>query len=78
MTSDIRNILGHTNIFDNLNEIDEIERIESSKYRVDKEEKSYVFALYELEQFEKLKMNHLLMKFWNMQALTHLRYTRKA
>lgn len=55
MTSDIRNILGHTNIFDNLNEIEKIERIGSSKYRVDREEKSYVFALYELDQFNEIE-----------------------
>lgn len=55
MTSDIRNILGHTNIFDNLNEIDKIERIGSSKYKVDKESKSYVFALYDLDQFDDIE-----------------------
>lgn len=55
MTSDIRNILGHTNIFDNLNEINKIERIGSSKYKVDRDEISYVFALYDLDQFDDIE-----------------------
>lgn len=55
MTSDIRNILGHTNIFNDLNEVEKIERIASSKYRVDMEGKSFVFALYELDQFDDIE-----------------------
>ncbi|WP_308749287.1 kanamycin kinase [uncultured Anaerococcus sp.] len=55
MTSDIRNILGHTNIFNNLGDFDRIEKIGSSKYRVDKDGISYVFALYDLDQFDNIE-----------------------
>lgn len=55
MTSDIRNILGHTNIFNNLGDFDRIEKIGSSKYRVDKDGLSYVFALYDLDQFDNIE-----------------------
>lgn len=45
MTSDIRNILGHTNIFKELDETCSIERIGSSKYKVKKNDK-FLYFLY--------------------------------
>lgn len=55
MTSDIRNILGHTNIFKELDETCSIERIGSSKYKVKKNDKFFVFSLYELDQFDDIE-----------------------
>ncbi|WP_311481885.1 phosphotransferase [uncultured Anaerococcus sp.] len=55
MTSDIRNILGHTNIFKNLDQVSNVEKIGSSKYKVEKGDKSYVFALYELDKFDEIE-----------------------
>lgn len=55
MTSDIRNILGHTNIFKNLDETYEFQKIGSSKYKVDKNDKSYVFALYDFDQLDEIE-----------------------
>ncbi|WP_311491701.1 kanamycin kinase [uncultured Anaerococcus sp.] len=55
MTSDIKNILGHTNIFKKIETVDNIEKIGSSKYRVEKENKSYVFALYDLELLDDIE-----------------------
>lgn len=55
MTSDIRDILGHTNIFSNIEEIDEIEKIGSSKYKILKDKKAYVFSLYNLDQYDDIE-----------------------
>ena len=55
MTSDIRDILGHTNIFSKIEEIDGIEKIGSSKYKVLKDGKAYVFSLYSLDQFDDIE-----------------------
>lgn len=64
MTSDIRDILGHTNIFNDIDEIDQIEKIGSSKYKILKDNKAYVFSLYNLEQFDDIeneaKINEVL------------------
>ena len=55
MTSDIRDILGHTNIFNEIDKVDEIEKIGSSKYKILKDQKAYVFALYDLDQFDDIE-----------------------
>lgn len=55
MTSDIKNILGHTNIFINIDAVDKVEKIGSSKYKVEKDGKSYVFALYELDLYDEIE-----------------------
>ena len=55
MTSDIKDILGHTNIFNGLEEILEIEKIGSSKYKVNKDGKAYVFSLYNLDQLDDIE-----------------------
>lgn len=55
MTSDIRDILGHTNIFSNIEKIDEIEKIGSSKYKILKDKKAYVFSLYNLDQYDDIE-----------------------
>ena len=64
MTSDIRDILGHTNIFNDIDKIDQIEKIGSSKYKILKDDKAYVFSLYNLEQFDDIeneaKINEVL------------------
>lgn len=55
MTSDIKDILGHTNIFDKMEEIDEIVKLGSSKYKVTKDKRAYVFSLYNLDQFDDIE-----------------------
>lgn len=55
MTSDIRDILGHTNIFEDVEKIDKIEKIGSSKYKVLKNNQAYVFSLYNLDQFDDIE-----------------------
>lgn len=55
MTSDIRDILGHTNVFNDIEEIDQIEKIGSSKYKITRDNKAYVFALYNLDQFDDIE-----------------------
>ena len=64
MTSDIRDILGHTNIFNDIDRIDQIEKIGSSKYKILKDNKAYVFSLYNLDQFDDIeneaKINEVL------------------
>lgn len=55
MTGDIRNILSHTNIFENLDKSSQVERIGSSKYKITKDNDSYVFSLYDLDQFDNIK-----------------------
>ncbi|WP_296113569.1 phosphotransferase [uncultured Anaerococcus sp.] len=55
MTSDIRDILGHTNIFKNLEGVSDIIKIGSSKYKVIKDGNSYVFSLYELDLLSEIE-----------------------
>ena len=55
MTYDIENILGHTNIFKDIDTIIDIDRIGSSKYKVEKDGISYVFSLYDLNQFDDIE-----------------------
>ena len=60
MTSDIRNILGHTNIFNNQDKVNSIEKIGSSKYKVEKDDKYYVFSFYDLNQFDDFENEDLV------------------
>lgn len=52
MPNDIKKILGHTNIFKDINKVDYIEQIGSSKYKIIIDEKAYVFSLYNLAEYD--------------------------
>lgn len=77
MTSDIRNILGHTNIFKNIEDTDKIEKIGSSKYKVDKDAISYVFALYNLDQFDDIENESLVNEILEHAGLNPLKIYEK-
>lgn len=54
MPNDIKNTLAHTNIFKELNKLEHIEQIGSSKYKVLMDGRAYVFSLYGLEEYDNI------------------------
>ena len=77
MTSDIRNILGHTNIFNDLDKIDDFERIGSSKYKVYKDGEPYVFSLYDLDQFDDIENESFINEVLEHAGLNPLKIYEK-
>lgn len=54
MPNDIKNTLAHTNIFKELNKLEHIEQIGSSKYKVLMDGRAYVFSFYGLEEYDNI------------------------
>ena len=54
MPNDIKNTLAHTNIFKELNKLEHIDKIGSSKYKVLMDGRAYVFSLYGLEEYDNI------------------------